>query len=321
MKRKDTNFKSPNGLWSMVNVKYLMILALVLFSACNSDDPFSEQDEDTGSISAATMGIDDFKSDTPMAYQLRTNITAEGKFLWARGDEVGVWPSLEEGEEPTASQVLFTIQEGAGTNSANFTGSGWGLLHNRKYYAYFPYRDDAMSNAVTNTYQTGLIQMFNNMTIQLGVNDFMYASATTPSDGNSAQFQFHHLGSLMRIVINMPSSAATTVFKTVTLTSADGKNMFPIEVTYNPTDETPVEKAISSSPSIDTKLGISGNGFKPTGNSITVWFLIGATDLSNRDIKVSVANATTTYTGTFTGANQKAGHAHSYTVSTTLASS
>lgn len=295
----------------------LLLLAVALFSACSSDDYVNEIRHEGSNISSATMTIDDFRDDDNTAIKLRTNINADGKFLWARGDQVGVWPTLEEGEEPTASQVLFTVQEGAGTNSATFTGSGWGLLHNRTYYAYFPYNAEAMSNRVVCTYQTGLNQMFNNMTLHLGANDFMYASATTPEEGNSANFQFHHLSSIMRIVVSLPATASSTVFKTATLTAAGGKSVFPLQVSYNPTDAEPVVESITSTSSQRMTLGISGNGFKPTANTITLWFMIGATDLTGQPINVSLASAATTYSGTFVGSNQQAGHARNYTVSVT----
>jgi len=296
----------------------LLLLSAALFSACSSDDDYiNEPRQEDANISYATMSIDDFRGDDNAAIKLRTNINADGKFLWARGDQVGVWPTLEEGEEPTASQVLFTIQDGAGTNSATFTGSGWGLLHNRTYYAYYPYNTEAMSNRVECTYQTGLNQMFNNMTLHLGANDFMYASAVTPAEGNSADFQFHHLGSIMRIVVSLPAAASSTVFKTAALTAAGGKSVFPSVMSYNPTEVEPQPEIVSATTSQRLILGISGNGFKPTANTITLWFLIGATDLTGQAINVSLSSATTTYSGTFVGSTQQAGHARSYSVSVT----
>ena len=120
------------------NFKYQsIILALALLTSCSSDDFVSDsrQQSNEPNIVSATMTIDDFQPDDAQTPLLKTNITTDGKFLWARGDQVGVWPTLEDEEEPTSSQVLFTVTEGAGTASATFTGSGWGLLHNRTYYA------------------------------------------------------------------------------------------------------------------------------------------------------------------------------------------
>ncbi|MBQ7741916.1 MAG: hypothetical protein IJT90_03190 [Bacteroidaceae bacterium] len=301
---------------SIFNYTSSIVLALVLLASCSSDDFISDlqqQQSNEPNIVSATMTVDDFEGDAQTP-NLKTNITAEGKFLWARGDQVGVWPTLEDDEEPTSSQVLFTVTEGAGTASATFTGSGWGLLHNRTYYAYFPYNAQALSNKVTNNYQSGLNQMFNNMSLHIGVNDFMYASATTPDEGNEAHFQFHHMGSIMRIVIKLPAKAASTVFKVLTLKTADGKKVFPLQVTFNPVDPEPVETPVTSTSTLTLNLGMSGNGFKPTSNTITAWFLTGATDLTGTDIHVSLSNATDTYSGTFTGKLQQAGHARTYTV-------
>ena len=315
---KSTKVMKYNAVRVRMLTPLLLLLSAALFSACSSDDDYiNEPRQEDANISYATMSIDDFRGDDNAAIKLRTNINADGKFLWARGDQVGVWPTLEEGEEPTASQVLFTIQDGAGTNSATFTGSGWGLLHNRTYYAYYPYNTEAMSNRVECTYQTGLNQMFNNMTLHLGANDFMYASAVTPAEGNSADFQFHHLGSIMRIVVSLPAAASSTVFKTAALTAAGGKSVFPSVMSYNPTEKEPQPEIVSATTSQRLILGISGNGFKPTANTITLWFLIGATDLTGQAINVSLSSATTTYSGTFVGSTQQAGHARSYSVSVT----
>ncbi|MBP5361356.1 MAG: hypothetical protein J6129_07785 [Bacteroidaceae bacterium] len=299
----------------MKNLILSLITFTFLFASCSSDDYLvTSPKEDEPNIVSATMTIDDFKGDDAQTPNLKTNITSDGKFLWARGDQVGVWPTLEDEEEPTSSQVLFTVKDGAGTASATFSGSGWGLLHNRTYYAYFPYNPKALSNKVTNTYQSGLTQMFNNMSLHIGVNDFMYASATTPSEGNEANFQFHHMGSLMRIVITMPAKASSTTFKTITLKTADGKKVFPLEVTFNPVDPEPVETPVTLTSTLTLNLGMNGNGFKPTSNTITAWFLIGNCDLTGTNIHVSISNATDIYSGTFTGKTQQAGHARTYNV-------
>ena len=143
---KSTKVMKYNAVRVRMLTPLFLLLSAALFSACSSDDDYiNEPRQEDANISYATMSIDDFRGDDNAAIKLRTNINADGKFLWARGDQVGVRPKLEEGEEPTASQVLFTIQDGAGTNSATFTGSGWGLLHNRKYYAYFPKEENSPS--------------------------------------------------------------------------------------------------------------------------------------------------------------------------------
>lgn len=293
------------------------ISALALFTACSSDDFVPELTEQSGtSISSVQMSTDRFLADDA-SLPLRTTINTNGTFLWARGDQVGVWPTLEQGEEPSASQVLFSVSEGAGTANAVFTGSGWGLLHNRTYYAYYPYKVDAASNAVKNIYQDNLVQMFNNTTFHIAANDFMYSSTTTPEQGNTANFQFHHMGSLICLVIKLPAAAASTIFKTISVSTKSGKEVFPVEVSYNPSSDAPAETVLSRSASQTLSLGLNSNGFKPSANSITAWFLCGATDLSGQTLNVVVSNATTTYSGTFEGALQLAGHARSYTVTAT----
>ena len=53
-------------------------------------------------------------------------------FLWDEDDVIGIFP--DKGD-----QVSFAMEQGAGTQTATFTGGGWALKSSAKYAAYYPH--------------------------------------------------------------------------------------------------------------------------------------------------------------------------------------
>ena len=143
----------------------------------------------------------------------RASISNQLAFSWKKtNDKMGVFPEIDLQEGTDASQVRF-VANADGNTSVLFKGNGWGLLPDRKYFAYYPYADAALATKVTGTYTATFTQSANNGTAHLSNNIFMYTSATTPQDGNNALFNFHHLGSIMKLDITVPDDAKSSTFK------------------------------------------------------------------------------------------------------------
>jgi len=306
-------------------------MAAALLCACDSNNDFAYSadaevvnkvkfsvpefvEEGTGAnskgfdIELLPQGIDSQLMDGDIVS--RANVSGALKFTWSSTDKVGVWPTLREGEETSASQVLFSQETGSSANSAMFKGSGWGLLHDRKYYAYYPYSEDATPTCVRNYYSPVSYQTTNANTGHLGGNLAMYASAITPSSGSSAEFQFHHFSSLIRISISLPTELKSTLLKSVQI-SCD-EDVFPVETTYNPTEDQAQETVLEKTNKQTLLLGAQGAGFKPLVATIYVWFMIGACDLEGKTINVLVSDGANYYEGQFVGANQRAGYGRQY---------
>lgn len=283
----------------------------VVFGSCSNESVQINQTDENGDevITDVIVSADSFEPFT------RTAVGTDLVFTWEAKDKMGVFPEPDPEDPYPCSQVSFATSAG-GTGTATFNGSGWGLMPNRKYYAYFPYSDTAADSLVTFTLSSTATQIKNDTTTHLGVNDIMYSSAT-PEPGNTAHFQFHHLSSIMKYEITVPNDAASKKFTKVMLSCADP--IFPEEVSFAPTDDNLDYKTIKTTDKQILVLGNNGSGFVPADGKLSVWFMTGATNLSGKTISVTVYDTYDKYTGSVQGADQKAGKAHKYTVTVSKA--
>ena len=138
----------------MEKKRLLPILTIAaLFAAC-SNEYIIEQIDENECLNSARVTVDVFLFDNTT----RAAISNAGAFTWTKSkDVIGVWPTLEAGEEEIASQVQFKAGNG-GKATAVFSGTGWGLMPNRKYYAYYPYKDKAKANLITGAYSVSATQ-------------------------------------------------------------------------------------------------------------------------------------------------------------------
>jgi len=237
----------------------------------------------------------------------RATISNELSFSWKKSDDkIGVWPSLDLAEGTDASQVYFTANA-EGSDAVLFKGSGWGLLPDRKYHAYFPYAEKCAPDSAAGTYTATLTQSADNATSHLSKNIFMYSQATTPQNGNKASFNMHHLGSIMKIEVTVPQDAESLTFKKAEVSVADP--LFIEKFKYNPTTDEPELVAMTTTSTQTLNLS-----FAPTEGKLSLWFLIGAIDLSGKQITIQLTAGTSMYSATFDGANQVKGKAHRYEV-------
>lgn len=278
----------------------ILVATVFVVCSCSGDRDFAPAEVQGECIRVAQAEVDQFI----FGKDTKTVISNTGTFTWTKNDAIGVWPELVP-DEP-ASQVQFKTSTG-GASSATFSGSGWGLLYNRKYYAYYPYKAAAQQDLVTGTYALTQTQTANDNTSHLGANDVMYSSATAPQEGNQAYFRFHHLGSLLKLVITVPEGSKSNKFTQVELQTA--QPMFTKGYSFNPTADEPVLTATSQSDTYTLNLGSNGSGFAPVDGQLTVWFHLAAVDLTGQEIKVTVYDNYGKYSGILQGADFKGGHA------------
>lgn len=244
---------------------------------------------------------DAFKMDNATRSTISNNL----EFKWAKSDKIGVWPTMDADPQEDASQVVFTTS--GTTQTATFTGSGWGLLPDHTYYAYFPYSATATPRQVSGSYSETLTQSANNNAGHLSKNDFMYSECAIPAKGNTAQFQFHHFGSIMKVVVELPETYVGATFAKTTIQLAD--SVFTKSFTYNPTSTEPQIVPVTR-----TDRQILNTKFAPADGVLVFWFLVDEVDLTGKTVNISVQTASKTLTGKFTGANQVRGQAHRYSV-------
>lgn len=295
-----------NTMKQTVLTTILATAALFAVSCSEREFQADNQPKKGGVINEVEAVADAFQTDL----STRASISNELKFSWKKTDDkIGVWPSLNIAEGTDASQVYFTANAD-GADAVLFKGSGWGLLPDRKYYAYFPYVEKSTPVSATGTYASTLTQSADNATSHLSKNIFMYTSATTPQDGNKASFNLHHLGSIMKIEVTVPQDAQSATFKKAEITLAD--SLFIEKFKYNPTSDDPALQAVTT-----TNIQTLNLNFTPTDGKLSLWFLIGEVDLTGKQITIQLTGGTGLFEGTFTGANQVRGKAHLYEATVT----
>lgn len=249
----------------------LLGISLFFFSSCTEDEQFGNIDE----VQKIVMSVEDFKFEN----QSRTTLTPTDNgatFKWSANDTVGIFPE-------TGSQIAFPMTSGAGTNTATFTGGGWALKTSTPYMAYYPLQGKFyLDKENIRVNYTGQTQAENASTAHLGKYDYMVASATTPEKG-AVNFQFKHLGALVRLKVTMRE---TSTINRITLQT---DNYDFIGLGYIDLTET--------TPKINTKdNNQKSNSFDINLKNITVeenedlivYFLLAPVDLTDKTLKAIV---------------------------------
>lgn len=156
------------------------IVSIILFTMCNL------------SLFAA-----DYKSGSDNAFI----------FSWTNDDSPGIYTAM-------GSRIQHWVESiDNDAHYAKFTSRAWGLSPNFDYYAYYPYSSyyyehecpiTALPVSYENQKQSG-----NGSVKHLSAYDFMIASGKTTA--TTADFTMKHLGSVLRIQLQVPQDKATLV--------------------------------------------------------------------------------------------------------------
>lgn len=218
------------------------LACLFVFSAlvACSEDAIVENIDGNGILQRVSITGKDFQFDD--ATRSSVSITENSaSFLWDEDDVIGIFPN--EGD-----QVSFAMSQGAGTQTATFSGGGWALKSSATYAAYYPHVYENRDMTKIPVSYVGQTQNGNNNTDHIGAYDFMAASVATPSNGAVA-FDMQHLGCLVQLTVNV---AEPSKLIRVTL---DADVDFVQTGTIDLSAETPAINAKSSSKSL--RIGLS----------------------------------------------------------------
>ena len=180
--------------------KVTVLLSLLTVVACSEDAliediPIFNND---GTIKEICITGKDFQFEGETRSSV--SISESGaSFLWDEDDVIGIFPN--EGD-----QVSFAMSEGAGTQTATFSGGGWALKSSATYAAYYPHVYENRDMTKIPVSYLGQAQNGNNNTDHIGAYDFMAAAVSTPSNGSVA-FDMQHLGCLVQLTITIPQPA------------------------------------------------------------------------------------------------------------------
>lgn len=196
-------------------------------------------------------------------------------FTWSKGDTIGIFPNQ-------GYQVAFAMADGAGSQSANFDGGGWGLRPSSKYMAYYPFEYNNKSNQSISVNYVGQEQHGDSSTEHLSMYDYMAASATTPDEG-TVEFDFKHLGALLQFKLRAPSSANIT-----SLTLSANDNVFIRKGTVDLTQKEPRVESADKATSIS--MAISDIQVSYVGQEITLYMMMAPVDLTGQRYTLKVGN-------------------------------
>ena len=184
-----------------------VLLSLFAVVACSEDALVENTPVADGTIKEISITGKDFQFDG--VTRSSVSITESGaSFTWDEDDVIGIFPN--EGD-----QVSFAMDNGAGTQTATFSGGGWALKSSATYAAYYPHVYENRDMTKIPVSYVGQTQNGNANTDHIGAYDFMAASVSTPSNGKVA-FDMQHLGCLVQLKITVPNAGTLS---SVTLTA------------------------------------------------------------------------------------------------------
>lgn len=274
------------------------LLALITMIACTelevSENPQNSNNELLQKLSITGK---DFKFDGKTRSSV--NIGDSGaSFTWDEDDVIGIFP--DKGD-----QVSFAMDDGAGTQTATFSGGGWALKSSAKYAAYYPHVYENRDMTQIPVSYVGQTQNGNANTDHIGAYDFMAAGVSTPENGAVA-FDMQHLGALVQLTITVPEPSTLT--KVVLTSSTEFTETGAIDLT----SEIPAITAVTQSNTFE--IALNNVTTTEANDNVTVYFMVAPIDLTDSELTTIIhfANETTREVE-ITGKNLKAGKAYRLT--------
>ena len=278
---------------------------LAVLAACTKEQVVVQVTEQLNGSEAVLATAEDFVA----AGSTKTTITQSGSdapaFAWKEGDVIGIIPMNNE-----TVQSNYKVSEiGSNPRQATFDGGVWALKEGKEYAAYYPFKKEALvSNESIEFSFLGQTQAANNSLAHIGAYDYMYASAVVPQNG-SAQFDFEHKISLVRLQLTVPKADTYTriVLESTESWFASGASLKLSDGTMTATET--VKSAT-----------INLNNIAITSNEVfSVWFATLPTSaLNGQTLSVTLFGNEATCSGEITGLTAlTAGSAYSYAATLT----
>lgn len=249
--------------------KSVTLFALLVVTACTQDIKIetTQTINDSNAINQICITGKDFQIDDDTRSSVAIGDSG-ASFAWDEDDVIGIFP--DKGD-----QVSFAMEQGAGTQTAIFSGGGWALKSSAKYAAYYPHVYENRDVTKIPVSYVGQTQNGNANTDHIGAYDFMAASVTTPSNGAVA-FDMQHLGALVQLTVTVPEPSTLTK---VVLTST---TEFTQTGTIDLTDLTPVITPVAQSNTYEIAL----NNITTTeaNENVTIYFMTAPVDLTDSEL-------------------------------------
>lgn len=280
------------------------LLSLFAVVACSEDALVENTPVADGTIKEISITGKDFQFDG--VTRSSVSITESGaSFTWDEDDVIGIFPN--EGD-----QVSFAMDNGAGTQTATFSGGGWALKSSATYAAYYPHVYENRDMTKIPVSYVGQTQNGNANTDHIGAYDFMAAGVSTPANGKVA-FDMQHLGCLVQLKITVPEIGTT--IKSVSLSSESCP--FVMDGYIDLSQKYPAIKPWTSS--LAMTLPIEGITTNKDSETIVVCMMMAPADLRESDFWVDVyfdtpSSSNKRQTFSLPNKNLEAGKAYSFSI-------
>ena len=269
------------------------LLSLFAVVACSEDALVENTSVGDGTIKEISITGKDFQFDG--VTRSSVSITESGaSFTWDEDDVIGIFPN--EGD-----QVSFAMDNGAGTQTATFSGGGWALKSSATYAAYYPHVYENRDMTKIPVSYVGQTQNGNANTAHIGAYDFMAASVSTPSNGKVA-FDMLHLGCLVQLKITVPNAGTLS---SVTLTADEEVFVEKGYIDLTATAPSIISTQTASSLIVDLK----DVATTTTSEVVTVYFMMAPVDMTGKIFTVKVGSLE----GTVAAKNFEGGRAYQLT--------
>ena len=254
--------------YRVITIVLLAVVATLAFS-CSKEAGLVD------TVRSITFTADDyFLSDEGLPSTKTSLVGNTASFVWSAADTAGVFPS-------TGGQVYFTMESGAGANSAPFNGGGWGLLSSEDYYSYYPFVGDIYldRNKIPVSY-LGQKQVGASSSDHIGQCDFMYSKGEL--SGQSLSFNYHHMSCIIRANVTLPAGTYTKLAVTAPT------NVFVTKGWFNLMATTPTIVGVK----YHTQLGIDLESITSDGTTPFYVYIVSApVNLQGVEITVSALNS------------------------------
>ena len=280
------------------------LLTLAAMVACTEMEINNESQDSTnnGLLQELTITGKDFQFEDAT----RSSVTigeSGASFTWDEDDVIGIFP--DKGD-----QVSFDMAEGAGTQTATFSGGGWALKSSSRYAAYYPHVYENRDMTKIPVSYVGQTQNGNANTDHIGAYDFMAASVTTPENGAVA-FDMQHLGCLVQLNLTIPEPA-----NLCSIEIGGGDKFFWHNATYDLTSDDIIFTGFTKDRNYCLTIDLKNIKTIEKNQVVTIYFMMNPVDLSNKEIVVTAncwgGGAQYYSIIKFDSQNQKAGYAYKW---------
>ncbi len=186
-----------------------LMTAATAFAACSQIEEDSvidmESYSDGNSVKKVVFTVPELLVEDEIADTRSTLIPTDSAFdfAWEQADVVGIYPD-------TGSQIYWTIEGDAGTNTCEFTGGGWALKSNSTYSSYYPFVPDYYLSTTeipvsfADQKQTGY-----NSTSFDGFRFFLSAPASVSNGSGGLTFVYDYRNIVIKLKATLPAGTYT----------------------------------------------------------------------------------------------------------------